>query len=235
MKKLFNIFISFLICLLLVCNIFADSPVIDDDSSENITISEEIETKEERIKIYYSDSDINMITNLVTGEVGGLEGTVTITYFDGTVIESDWTTLHKIHAKVIHNMVEDYKFPSSLKRCIELYWSPYYTRTNYRDSEQWLICREDVLEAFDDGIYVPSNVFGATQDPYFSKKYTMYTLYARVDWSTRWLDGTYYYYAYEYANEYVVVKESISAEEKRIVEELKRSIVFCNDDLMSLR
>lgn len=144
----------------------------------------------------YTESEINMIANVVNGEVGGISGTVTIYYPDGTVVESDGQTLRRIHARVVDNQVHSDLFPDSLRSCISLYWTPSYTATGWRSSEQWQRCREDALAALYGLIEVPDNVLAATCDPRFAERYTGYGLWAKVRWDTGWTSGTFYYYQY---------------------------------------
>lgn len=145
----------------------------------------------------YTESEINMIANVVNGEVGGISGTVTIIYSDGTVVEADACMLHKIHARVVDNQVRSELFPNTVRRCVALYWSRAYTGTGWRTSEQWQHCRTDVLFALWGCVDVPDNVLAATCDPHFADKYTGYALWAKVKWDTGWTHGTFYYYAWE--------------------------------------
>lgn len=145
----------------------------------------------------YTESEINMIANTVNGEVGGICGTVTIYYPDGTVVEADGQTLRRIHARVVDNQVHHELFPDSLRRCLALYWTEAYTATSWRNNAQWQRCREDALAALYGLIDVPENVLAATCDPYFADKYTGYELWAKVRWDTGWTHGTFYYYAWE--------------------------------------
>lgn len=144
----------------------------------------------------YTESEINMITNTVNGEVGGISGTVTIYYPDGTVVEADGQTLRRIHARVVDNQVRHELFPDSLRSCISLYWTPSYTATSWRTSGQWKRCRTDVLMALYGLIDVPDNVLAATCDPHFAERYDGYKLWAKVCWDTGWTSGTFYYYQY---------------------------------------
>ena len=145
----------------------------------------------------YSDAELNMMANVVNGEVGGITGTATITYSDGTTVDVDACLLHRIHARVLDNQVKSEIFPDSLKSCISLYWTPSYTATGWRTSERWQHCRQDVLFALWGCFDVPDNVLAATCDPYFADKYTAYSLWAKVRWDTGWTSGTFYYYAWE--------------------------------------
>ena len=144
----------------------------------------------------YTESEINMIANVVNGEVGGISGTVTIYYADGETVEADGRTLRRIHARVVDNQVRSELFPDSLRRCLALYWTEAYTATSWRTSEQWLRCREDALAALYGLIEVPDNVLAATCDPYFADRYPQYSLWAKVLWDTGWTYGTFYYYQY---------------------------------------
>lgn len=144
----------------------------------------------------YTDAELNMIANVVNGEVGGISGAVTIYYPDGTVVEADGQTLRRIHARVVDNQVHSELFPDTVKRCVALYWSRAYTGTNWRTSEQWRRCRTDTLMALYGLIDVPDNVLAATCDPRFAERYTGYKLWAKVRWDTGWMHGTFYYYQY---------------------------------------
>lgn len=144
----------------------------------------------------YSDADMNTITNVVNGEVGGIVGSVVLTYADGSQLYTDACTLHKIHARVVDNQVRSSVFPSTVQGCVSQCWATYYTGTDWRGSAQWQHCREDVVDALTWGYHVPSNVFAATCDPYFCQRYPGYYLWARVDWNTGWYSGTFYYYRY---------------------------------------
>ena len=145
----------------------------------------------------YTEGEINMIANAVNGEVGGITGSVTMTYADGTTVEADACLLHKIHARVLDNQVRSDLFPDSLRTCINWYWTSAYTATGWRTSAQWQHCRNDVLLALYGLVEVPDNVLAATCDPYFADKYTGYKLWAKVCWDTGWTHGTFYYYAWE--------------------------------------
>ena len=144
----------------------------------------------------YSEAELNMMANVVNGEVGGITGTVTIYYASGETVESDGQTLRRIHARVVDNQVKSEIFPDSVKSCISLYWSSAYTGTGWRTSEQWQHCRMDVLFALWGCVEVPDNVLAATCDPRFAERYTGYKLWAKVRWDTGWVSGTFYYYQY---------------------------------------
>lgn len=144
----------------------------------------------------YTESEINMIANVVNGEVGGICGTVTIYYANGETVEADGQTLRRIHARVVDNQVRHELFPDSLRSCISLYWTPSYTATGWRTSEQWQQCRTDALMALYGLIDVPDNVLAATCDPHFAERYDGYELWAKVKWDTGWVNGTFYYYQY---------------------------------------
>ena len=147
-------------------------------------------------EIPYTDGEINMIANVVNGEVGGISGTVTLTYADGTTITDDACLLHKIHARVVDNQVRSEIFPSTVRSCVRQYWSKGYSGTGWRSGAQWRHCREDVLWALYGFVDVPDNVLAATCDPYFADRYAGYRLWAKVRWDTGWTSGTFYYYQY---------------------------------------
>lgn len=144
----------------------------------------------------YSDAELNMMANVVNGEVGGITGTATITYSDGTKVDVDACLLHRIHARVLDNQVKSEFFPDSLRTCISWYWTIAYTATGWRTSERWQHCRTDTLMALYGLIDVPDNVLAATCDPRFAERYTGYALWAKVKWDTGWTSGTFYYYQY---------------------------------------
>lgn len=146
----------------------------------------------------YTDAEINEITNVVNGEVGGIGGaSVTLTYADGSQLYTDGYTLRRIHARIVDNQVRSGLFPDSVDGCVRQCWSPDYASTGWRDSAQWQSCREEVLAAVVSGHYgIPDNVFAATCDPAFCQWYPGWYLWARVDWDTGWVSGTFYYYAY---------------------------------------
>lgn len=150
----------------------------------------------------FTEDEIDMITSVVMHEVGGLYGSnssVTITYANG-YSETYYGTclIHKIHAQVLINQYHSSLFPSSLSRCISLYWDAGLTNTNYynKNNSTWQHCRADVLDVLTSGGNLPNNVFGATCDPYFAQRYSGYSLYASVYWNTGWYSGTFYYYQY---------------------------------------
>lgn len=152
----------------------------------------------------YSDAEINMIANVVNGEVGGICGTCVLTYADGSQLWADASVLRGIHARVVDNQVHSAMFPATVDGCVRQCWSTSYTGTGWRDSAQWQSCRAAVVEALGGtgapsatGAWVPSNVYAATCDPWFASYYPGYYLWARVDWDTGWYSGTFYYYAYE--------------------------------------
>lgn len=144
----------------------------------------------------YTEGELNMMANVVNGEVGGITGTTTITYADGTVVEADACLLHMIHARVLDNQVRNELFPDSLRSCVRQYWSKGYSGTSWRTSERWRNCRQDVLFALWGCVEVPDNVLAATCDPRFAERYTGYVLWAKVRWDTGWTNGTFYYYQY---------------------------------------
>ena len=145
-------------------------------------------------EINYTDAELNMIANVVNGEVGGITGSVTLTYADGTTVEADACLLHKIHARVLDNQVRHELFPDSLRTCINLYWTSAYTATGWQTSAQWQHCRNDALMALYGLVEVPDNVLAATCDPRFAERYDGYKLWAKVKWDTGWTSGTFYYY-----------------------------------------
>lgn len=147
-------------------------------------------------EIGYTEGDLNMIANVVNGEVGGICGSVWITYADGTTVTADACLLHQIHARVVDNQVRHELFPDSLRSCVRQYWSKGYASTGWRSNEQWQHCREDVLWALWGCVDVPENVLAATCDPHFADRYTAYRLWAKVRWDTGWTHGTFYYYQY---------------------------------------
>lgn len=142
----------------------------------------------------YTESEINMITNTVNGEVGGISGTVTIYYASGETVESDVQILRRIHARVVDNQVRHELFPDTVRQCVALYWSRAYTGTDWRTSEQWQHCRTDALMALYGLIDVPDTVLAATCDSHFAERYDGYKLWAKVRWDTGWTHGTFYYY-----------------------------------------
>lgn len=144
----------------------------------------------------YTDAELNMMANVVNGEVGGISGAVTIYYPDGTVLEADGQTIRRIHARVVDNQVRSELFPDTVRRCVALYWSSAYTGTGRRTSEQWQHCRQDVMWALWGCVDIPDNVLAATCDPYFADRYPAYSLWAKVRWDTGWTSGTFYYYQY---------------------------------------
>lgn len=147
-------------------------------------------------EISYTDGDLNMIANVVNGEVGGITGSVWITYADGSTVEADACLLHQIHARVVDNQVRHDLFPSTVRSCVRQYWSKGYSGTGWRSSAQWQHCRNDVLMALYGFVDVPDGVVAATCDPYFADRYTAFSLWAKVKWDTGWTSGTFYYYQY---------------------------------------
>ena len=143
-----------------------------------------------------SDADINRIATVVCGEVGSMCGNITLTYSDGSKVSVSGDTIRMLHALVVVNQVRSSMFPGTVSGCICRYWSSAYDRPEWRSSSQWQACRQAVINALSGGVYLPSNVFGATQDASFGSRYPGYWKYARVDWNTGWVSGTYYYYAY---------------------------------------
>lgn len=147
-------------------------------------------------KIPYTDGELNMIANVVNGEVGGICGTVTIYYANGETVEADGQTLRRIHARVVDNQVRHELFPSTVRSCVRQYWSKGYSGTSLRSGAQWQHCRQDALWALWGFVDVPDGVVAATCDPYFANRYPAYRLWATVRWDTGWTSGTFYYYKY---------------------------------------
>lgn len=198
-RRLFSIILFVIICYLLTFTIYAE-----DD---------------ENYPCDYSDDDINIISNIVNGEVGGICGTVILTYYDGTQLYADACILHKIHAQIVDNQVNSSLFPDTVYGCAVQCWSSAYSKTGTRTSSQWQHCKEDVIEALSSYDRIPSNVFAATCDSKFAQKYSGFYLYARVDWSTGWVSGTFYYYSYGcsyYEDDEEVIEVEI---EEEVVEE----------------
>ena len=205
-RRLFSIILFVIICHLLVFVVYAE-----DD--ENCSCD-------------YSDDDINIISNIVNGEVGGICGTVTLTYYDGTQLYADACVLHKIHAQIVDNQVNSNMFPDTVYGCAVQCWSSAYSKTGTRTSSQWQHCKEDVIEALSSYDRIPSNVFAATCDSKFAKKYSGFYLYARVDWNTGWVSGTFYYYSYGYS----YYEDDEEVVEIEIEEEVIEEITFEKED-----
>lgn len=146
--------------------------------------------------IQYTDLEINTITNIVNGEVGGIIGSVAITYADGSTEYTDGRFLRMIHARVVHNQIQSSLFPDTPSACAARYWSESYAGSELRSSERWKSCREDVVFSLHWLSCIPDNVFAATCDPYFAERYQGYRLWAKVRWDTGYVSGTFYYYAY---------------------------------------
>jgi hypothetical protein len=99
-------------------------------------------------------------------------------------------------------------FPATVDGCVRQCWSTSYAGTAWRESSQWQSCRAAVVEALEErastggqiaratGCSVPRNVYAATCDANFDGYYPGWYLWARVDWDTGWVSGTFYYYAY---------------------------------------
>lgn len=160
------------------------------------TIIEPVENRSFYLLGYFTDAEINEITNVVNGEVGGICGSVVLTYADGSQLYSDASLLRMIHTKVVENQVKSSLFPSSVDSCVKQCWSWSYAGTSWRESSQWQSCREAVVNALNGGVSVPSNVYAATCDAYFASYGAGWYLWARVDWNTGWFSGTFYYYQY---------------------------------------
>lgn len=203
MRKVVNLFIYVLICFILSINVFASSPESEETLETTSVYEDESETEETEcassLNLCYDDYDLNIISNIVNGEVGGICGTVILTYSDGTQLYADACILHKIHAQIVDNQVNSSMFPSTVYGCAMQCWSSAYAKTGERSSSQWKHCKEDVIEVLSSYDRIPSNVFAATCDSRFAQKYDGFYLYARVDWSTGWVSGTFYYYSYGYS------------------------------------
>ena len=149
-----------------------------------------------------SESDLDLMANVVAHEVGGIsgEGTyVVITYADGTTqTYNGGCILHKLHARVLLNQIQSDIFPSSASACISTYWASWLASPGCysRSSSLWQHCRQDVVDAVSGGFSIPSNVYAATCDAWFASWYPGYTLYASVYWNTGWYSGVLYYYSY---------------------------------------
>ena len=198
MKTLRSLFLCLLVIVSLSTPSVALSPVRIPDFIGEDTICNEADVGADAGlssgSCGYTDAELNMIANVVDGEVGGIGGAaVTLTYADGSQLYTDGFTLRLIHARVVDNQVRSPMFPTSVSGCVCQCWSPAYTGTGWRDSAQWQSCRQAVVDALAGGIYVPSNVFAATCDPGFSS-YPGWQLWARVDWDTGWVSGVFYYY-----------------------------------------
>ena len=178
----------------------------------------------------YSEAEINTITWIVDGEVGGITGSAIICYADGETHLTDGDMLRRIHARVVANQIRSGLFPGTALECARQCWSADYARTDRGSSARWESCREAVCEALggdgmadvgighygggDSGMAdvgighygdgdssaqapqndrVPENVFAATCEVW---RVPGWRLWARVDWDTGWVRGTFYYYAY---------------------------------------
>lgn len=144
----------------------------------------------------YTDEELNMMANVVNGEVGSMCGEIVMIFSDGTERTVDGDTIRMIHALVLDNQVHHAAYPDSLRTCISWYWSDGYTGTSWGSSAQWRRCRENVIFALWGFVDVPDGVVAATCDPWFADKYTAYRLWAKVKWDTGWTSGTFYYYQY---------------------------------------
>ena len=220
-RNLFSVFICIIICFNLIITVQAYTSKGFEESFEDFRVHEEEDVESEN-SCPYSDGDINIIARIVNGEVGGIIGDVTLTYPDGSKLITDACTIHKIHARIVDNQVNSDMFPNSVAKCAKQCWSSSYANTNYSSSSQWQHCREDVLSVFADDFYIPSNVFAATCDPRFAQKYSGFHLYARVDWNTGWLKGTFYYYYY--GNLEIVEEDEIYIDYDEIINRLKEII-----------
>jgi hypothetical protein len=226
MRKLFSVFICAVVCISLMMTVYAHPPIDSEGSLEDFLTCDDADGNN---SCPYSDGDINIIARIVNGEVGGICGDVTLTYADGTKLITDACTLHKIHARIVDNQVKSDMFPNSVYKCAKQCWSSSYANTNYSSSSQWQHCREDVLSVFSDNFSIPDNIFAATCDSRFAQKYSGFHLYARVDWDTGWVSGTYYYYSYGHVREYDEPKEDVSTiDYDYIIDRVKSIINKCN-------
>lgn len=192
MRKMVTILLSVVLAVSCTMTAWAVAPATGEDVW--ITPVLEKERSADTSKAY-SDADLNTITNVVNGEVGGIVGTVVLTYADGSQFYTDGRTLRMIHARIVDNQVKSSLFPSTVQGCVSQCWSLSYTGTDLRSSAQWQSCRQAVVDALNGGISIPSNVYAATCDPNFAS-YAGWYLWARVDWDTGWYSGVFYYYAY---------------------------------------
>lgn len=144
----------------------------------------------------YTEEELNIIANTVNGEVGGITGTILITYCDGSQEYVDGSRIRYIHAAVIDNQVKSNLFPNNLRSCVSQCWSTKYLSTSWKSSTQWQTSRTDAIYSLDNCSDIPNNVFAATCDSRFANRYTSFKLWARVDWDTGWYSGTFYYYTY---------------------------------------
>lgn len=165
----------------------------------------EVETTEEpaaNVSWEFSEEEIDMIANVVMHEVGGFYGTeltINATYADGRdEVYSSPNLIFRFHAQVLINQYNSAIFPNSLSSCIKNYWAKYLANPNYYNHNNltWQYCRQQVLYVLENGCELPTNVFGATCDPYFDSRYNRYSQYAKVYWETDWKYGTFYYYEY---------------------------------------
>ena len=170
------------------------------EKEEQLYLNTATDIPEQTFSYGLSEEQIDMITNVVMHEVGGLSGiNITLVYANGTTIDYSGTNfIHKVHARVLLNQYNSSLFPSSLSKCISYYWASYLANSNYysHNNETWKTCRQDVLEELSSGPIIPNNVFGATCDPYFASYYPGYSLYATIYWNTGWYSGVFYYYQY---------------------------------------
>lgn len=191
MKKLFTLITIIVLCISLSVTSFARSPIKVEGKLQDPP------EEQESTSLEYTDSEINEITNVINGEVGGIgSASVILTYADGSQLYTNGFTLRMIHARIVDNQVKSNLFPSTVDSCIKQCWSWNYTSTDWKQSAQWQSCRESVVEALSGGISVPSNVYAATCDAYFSSYAQGWYLWARVDWNTGWYSGVFYYYCY---------------------------------------
>lgn len=190
--------ISIFVCLLMLITSCA-LPVFADDNAmyrRPISINRIIEYEK---NYSFTEEEIDMITNVVMHEVGGVCGYVSITYSNGeTFTYNDGCMLHKIHTMVLINQFNSSLFPDSISKCIRQCWMRGLENTGYysRNNSTWQHCREDVVDVLENGFTIPDGVFAATCDAYFANSYSGFSLYATVYWNTGWYSGVFYYYQY---------------------------------------
>lgn len=192
-----NVVLVIIVAVLLVMTAWAVPPDVSIGAAiEEWELPVPQSEQPQTVAVGYSDAELNTIANVVNGEVGGICGTVVLTYADGSQLYSDACLLRKIHARIVDNQVKSAMFPSTVQGCVGTYWSTAYTGAGWVNSSQWESCRADVINALDGGVFVPNNVYAATCDSCFASYYPGYRLWARVDWNTGWYSGTFYYYQY---------------------------------------
>lgn len=201
MKKIFALI---MVCLL----VFGTSRIAYADSSD------------------YTDGELNMIANTVNGEVGGITGTILLTYSDGSCEYVDGSRIRQIHAKIVDNQVKSDLFPNSVYGCVSQCWSTGYLGTGWKSSWQWQRAREDTIKSLDDVTDAPNNLYAATCDGRFAQKYSGFYLWARVDWNTGWCSGTFFYYTYGYPTYDEIEEEEDGSETWSVKMDLERKERF---------